>query len=346
MKIFLSLMVLSLVGLALGAPTSSEDDEVIVVSKDFFSKDSVIYSGKHKIVNLIVPLNGLNHDNDTNDSSEYSPNSNEIELNILMFFVEADVDSYGNRVDRGLYVLRNGKATKILENGRDAAASRDDSNLAFFGAKDGIYVYDYATNSAKKYGTVDDSIICIGKEETGDVIYILTENHEMFKVSNGGMVKEKLNDVVGARQFVLDLSNNIYFYTEDKQAYVRTADGVKKIEGLPQNPSSVTLVNPPLFLYDDAVPFVVDNSLYFISVNGTTDDARTIFEPKAKPSAYAPEAFVIQYYAYNKKIYEFNLIAKIYEGVMGSLDSLIENNVDKILAAAKVSKRPRQHQRV
>ncbi|XP_026484163.2 uncharacterized protein LOC113392101 [Vanessa tameamea] len=346
MKIFLSLTVLSLVGLAFGAPTSSEEDEVLVITKDFFSKDSIIYSGKHEIVNLMVPLNGLNHENDNDHSSEYNPNSNEIDLNILLFFVEADVDSNGNRVDRGLYVMRNGKATKILEHGRDAAASRDDSNLAFFGAKDGIYVYDYANNSANKYGTVDYSIIGIGKEDTGDVIYILTENHEMFKVSKGGMRKEKINDVVDARQFVLDLSNNIYFYADDKQAYVRTINGVKKVEGLPQNPSSVTLIKPPVLMYEDAVPFVVDNRLYFIFANGTSEYFKTIFEPKAKPSAYAPDGFLIQYYAYNNKIYEFNLIAKFYDHVTSYLDTLIYDNMDKIQSAANKSPRPRQRQRV
>ncbi|XP_050358123.1 uncharacterized protein LOC126778527 [Nymphalis io] len=345
MKNFLSLTVLSLVCLALGAPASS-DDKVHVVDKELFTNDAIIYSGNHKIVNIIVPLNGLNNANDDGDSTEYNPNSNEKELNILLFFVEADIHLRDNRVARGLYVWRDGKATKLLDYGRDAAASRDNSTLAFLASNDGIYVYDYKNNSATKYGVINDNIMGIGKESTGDIIYILTKKHEMFKVSNGGMIKEKINDVVNAKQFVLDLSNNIYFYTLDKQVYVRTNNTVKKIEGLPKNSTSINLIKPPLFIFDDAVPVVVDNDLYFIFANGTTQFSDITFGPEAKPSAYAPDALLVQYYGYNNNIYEFNVITTIYDNVVNSLDNLIENNVNKILSAADKAKRPRQRQSV
>ncbi|CAH2098628.1 unnamed protein product [Euphydryas editha] len=307
MKILLSLAVLSLVGFVFTAVIYDGNGGVtFVVTKSMFSEELVKYSGSHEIVKLLLPLNSLNFDED--DFSEYHFKSDEFDSDDLtLFFVEADVDSEGKYVDQGLYVLKKGKATKLLDHGRDAAASSDNSTQVFFGAADGIYVYNKEKNSADKYGTVTDSIIGIAKESTGDIIYILTENHEVYKVSNKGTTKEKLDDIVNAKEIVLDYSNNIYFYSDDKKAYVHTPAGVKKIEGLPENSSSVTLLRPPLGL-TDGTAFVVDNVVYVINANASSERSRFEFEPKAKPSAFAPDAAQIQYYALDKKIYEVNLI--------------------------------------
>ncbi|XP_046974445.1 uncharacterized protein LOC124540779 isoform X2 [Vanessa cardui] len=338
MKIITSITVLSLIGFVLGAPTSNdEDDEKFLITKSMFPKEFIKYKAEHEIVNLLLPINSLNFDE--NESSESSSEESESEL--LLFFVEADVDSNGDRVDQGLYVLKEDKATKLLDHGRDAAASGDDSKLVFFGAKDGIYVYNKDNNSADKYGTVDDSIIAIAKEKTGDVIYILTENHEVFNVSNGGTTKEKLDDVVNAKEIVVDYSNNLYFYSDDKQAYVRSADGIKKIEGLPENPSSVKLIKPP-FILEDGVPFIVDNVAYIIYANGTSEHSGIEFKPKAKPSAYAPEAAMIQYYAYDKNIYEYNVLTIILGTILDELKNYLNKNSEDIQSLSTKSRKYRQ----
>ncbi|XP_026484010.2 uncharacterized protein LOC113392023 [Vanessa tameamea] len=338
MKIIRSITILSLLGFVCGAPISIDnDDEKILITKSMFPKEFIKYKAEHEIVNLLLPINSLNFDED--ESSESS--SEETEKEILLFFVEADIDSNGNRVDQGLYVLKEGKATKLLDHGRDAAASGDDSKLVFFGAKDGIYVYNNKNNSADKYGTVDDSIIGIAKEKTGDVIYILTENHELFKVSNAGTTKEKLDDVVNAKQIVLDYSDNIYFYSDDKQAYVRTADDIKKIEGLPENPSSVTLIKPP-FILENAVLFNVDNIVYIIYANGTSEHAGFEFKPKVKPSAYAPEAALLQYYAYDKNIYEYNILTIIFGTVLEELKNYLNKVSDDIQSLSTKSRKYRE----
>ncbi|CAH2098620.1 unnamed protein product [Euphydryas editha] len=336
MKILTSLAVISLVGLVLSAPTN-DDDEKLIITKSMFKKELVKYSGSHEIVNLLLPINSLNFDE--NDSSESDSNSNESDDDdLILFFVEADVDSEGKYVDQGLYVLKKGQATKLLDHGRDAAASSDNSTQVFFGAADGIYVYNKEKNSADKYGTVTDSIIGIAKESTGDIIYILTENHEVYKVSNKGTTKEKIDDIVNAKQIVLDTSNNIYFYSDDKKPYVRTPTGVKKIEGLPESPSSVTLVKPP-FLIEDGAVFVVENVVYVIYANGSSEQAGFEFKPKAKPSAYAPEAALIQYYALDKKIYEFNVLALLISDIVDELKEFLNEKEEDIKSISKKSRK-------
>ncbi|CAH2098630.1 unnamed protein product [Euphydryas editha] len=343
MKILQSLAVLSLVGFVFTAVIYHDNGSMtLVVTKSMFLKEGVKYSGSHEIVKLLLPLNSLNFDED--DLSESNFNSTEFDsADLTLFFVEADIDSEGKYVDQGLYVLKKGKVTKLLDHGRDAAASSDNSTLVFFGAADGIYVYNKENNSADKYGTVTDSIIGIAKESTGDIIYILTENHEVYKVSNKGTIKEKIDDIVNAKEIVLDFSNNIYFYSDDKKAYVRTPEGVKKIEGLPENPSSVTLVRPP-FTIEDGVMFVVDNVVYVINANASSERSGFEFKPKAKPSAFAPDAVLIQYYALDKKIYEFNPIKLVNSDIFDEWKDYVNNKIEDIKSISKKSRfRNRQH---
>lgn len=179
MRLLAYLTLFVLVSLLAAAPSTtsddSDDDDKLAITYKYFLDDYIKYTAEHDIVKIVVPLNSLNFD-EGDDSSE----SSEVDSDVILFFVEADVQTDGNKDYRGLYVLRDGKAKMILENGRDAAASGDDSKLVFLAADDGIYVYNYTTNSAEKYGNVTDSIIEIEKEKEGDVLYILTADHEVF----------------------------------------------------------------------------------------------------------------------------------------------------------------------
>ncbi|CAG4960806.1 unnamed protein product [Parnassius apollo] len=348
MKLFNTFSLFLLIGLAVTAPApekskeskenveskeskESGENEQITVTKDFFPDSFIVYRGKHEIVNIIVPLNSLNFNDDAKDN-ETSDNSN-----ITLFFVEADVDAAGNKVYKGLYVLKDGKAKKILGNGRDAAASSDDSKDVFFGAKDGIYKYDPKKTKAVKYGTVRDSIIGIAKENATDVIYILTEDHDVYKVTEEGQKKVKIDDVVGAREIVLDNSNNLFFYGVNKKPYVVNDDGVKKIEGLPKNPNSVRLIKPPFFL-ENGVPFTSDNVAYLIYPNGTSERTDFDFKSNAKPSAYGMEAALIQYYGYCKNIYEYNILSLVLAGIIDDLKNFLENQAPTIQTLATQSR--------
>ncbi|XP_068624411.1 uncharacterized protein [Battus philenor] len=301
---------------------SGESDR-LTITKHFYPDSFVVYKGKHDIVNILVPLNSLNFDEDSEDDDTSDDD------NTTVFFVEADKDAKGKRIDRGLYVLKGGKATKILDNGRDAAASSDNSKEVFFGAQDGIYTYNQKDNTAVKYGSVTDSIIGIAKENITDAIYILTEDNIVYKVTESGEKKEKVENVDGALEIVLDYSDNLYYYGADKQPYVLTADGVQKINGLPEHPKSVRLVKPP-FVIEEGVPFISDNEVYFIYPNGTSEVTGFDFKPNAKPTAYGIEATLIQYYGYNKKIYEYNILAILLNEAIDELKNFLETKSSTI----------------
>ncbi|CAG4960757.1 unnamed protein product [Parnassius apollo] len=301
------LIVLLLAGAINANPVSkeSDEDEKITLTEDFYFKKFIVYNAKHDVVNILVPTNSLNFD----DNDEL--NMETFDKNIILFIVEADVDAAGNRVDKGLYVYKNGEATKLLENGRDAAASSDDSTDVFFGAKDGIYVYDNKENKAVKYGSVTDDIIAIAKENATDVIYYLNKDHELYKVTDNGQKSVKIDDVVGAQEIVLDTANNIYFDTEDKQVYVVNENGVKKI---------------------------TDNAFYVIYSNGTSELTDFEITSEAKPSAYAMEATFVQFYAFHKKIYKYNLLEILSGGFFEVLNKFLEENQEIIINATPVSK--------
>ncbi|XP_069363439.1 uncharacterized protein [Maniola hyperantus] len=298
MRLLTCFTALLLVGLLVAAPTSNdEEDKIGLRTQKFYHEKFVIYKAEHDIVNLVL-LN-LNE-------NLISPETKDRDcLNLTLFFVEADVHQDGSRVDQGLYVLKEGKATKILDYGRDAAASRHNSTKAFFGAKDGLYVYNPETNSADKYGTITDSIIAIDMERFGKVIYILTEDRDVYKVTDNGEKKEKLEDVVKPKQIVLDYQNNLYFFSDDKVLYVRTADGVKKIEGLPEATGIVTIFKPPM-IRENGAPILIDNESYFVYSNGSSIASTTKFDPKSIPTALA-EMISVVYFAHDKKIYEYNV---------------------------------------
>ncbi|XP_034837668.1 uncharacterized protein [Maniola hyperantus] len=319
----------ALIGLLVGDPIPYKEDQPLVVTMDYYRDELIIYRGKYDIVKILVPINSLNFDEAESNESE----SLEDDTDIILFFVEAEEQPDGTRQDKGLYVFKEGKATKILTNGRDASASGDDSKLVFFGAADGLYVYNQTTNSADKYGPITDGIVAIAKEKTGDVLYILTEDREVFKVSDNGEKKEKLDDVVNAKEIVLDYSDNLYFFADDKKPYVRTTDGVKPIEGLPEDISKVKLIKPP-FILDDSVPFLADNKVYIISSDGTSEVSDIGFRSKAKPTAYAPEAALVQYYAFDKNIYEYNILKLLMEAANEELRNYLNSKATDIRTLA------------
>lgn len=330
MKTIVSLIAVLLVGACVAAPASEkDDDEPLIISRDFYIKDFIKYSAEHDIVKVVIPLNSINF-----DESESSEENSSEEADVLLFFVEADIDENGDRVYKGLYSLKDGKAKKVLENGRDIAASADDSKLVFFGASDGIYVYNSEDDSAVKYGSVEDDIVGIAKEKTGEVIYILTNDHIVYKVSENGTKKEKLEDVVNAKQIVLDFSDNLYFLSDDKVPHVRNAEGVKQIEGLPENSSYLQLVRPP-FILDDGVLFVADKSVYIIYANGTSENSGFEIKSDARPSAYAPDGALIQFYAHDKKIYEYNVLKLILGEVLQELKEFFSDKTEDIRELAK-----------
>ncbi|XP_047037907.1 uncharacterized protein LOC124643097 [Helicoverpa zea] len=330
MKLLLFFTASLLAGLAYSAPTSNDDDDTLVVTADFFPESLAVYTAEHDIVKLLVPLNALNFEDDADEEEESSSDSD-----ALVFFVQADKNENGGLVDQGLFVLKNGQATKLLDHGRDAAAANDDTKTAYFAANDGIYAYNAKDNKAEKYGTVTDDLISIAKVNGSDILYILTADQVVYKVTEEGTKKEKLNQIVNAKELILDYQNNLYYYTNDNKVYVLVGDEVKQISGLPENASSVNIINPP-FVIENGVPVIVDNKAYVAYENGTSELAG--FDFQIKPTAYAMEATLIQFYAYEKKVYEYNVLTILFSELLSELKSYLEDKTDDIQAIATRSR--------
>ncbi|CAH2217703.1 jg21600 [Pararge aegeria aegeria] len=185
MKLLTCLTAFALLSLLAAAPISNEGDE----NKELYIEDFVKYKAEHDIVYLVVLINSIYFDKD--HSSEFE--SKEADKDILVNFLEAEVQPDGSHVDQDLYNIKEG-AKKILENGSDAVASVNQRKIVFFGAKDGLYVYNPATNEAYKYRQITDSVIAITMAVGGDIIYVLTEDrqHQMaiysLKFKNTGLL--------------------------------------------------------------------------------------------------------------------------------------------------------------
>ncbi|XP_045507751.1 uncharacterized protein LOC123703704 [Colias croceus] len=302
LKIFAALLLL---GLAHAAPTTY--NYCIIVKKEQFPENLVKYTGEHDIVKIVVPVNSLNFDDFDSIVKKAIHFNPKVAGNLTLFFIEADVDESGKLNYQGLYVLKNNKAKKILENGRDAAASvGDNTSSVFLAASDGLYLYNDEDQSAQKYGSITDNIIAIDKESETDVLYILTEDKTVYRVTDNGNKKEKLEDVKNAQQLVIDSQNNLYFYTTDKKLYVRTSEGVKQVTGLPEEHSSLVLAKYLVGL-DDFLPILVDYKFYSVYANGTFSTSPQVeFTTDFQPTAFTLEGTIVQYYGYNKKIYEIN----------------------------------------
>ncbi|XP_013184701.2 uncharacterized protein LOC106130409 [Amyelois transitella] len=305
-------------------------NEKLIIDSDFFDSQFKIYSSQHDIINLMLPLNALNFDED-NDDDDYSNN------HFSLFFTEVDIGADGEKDYKGLYVLRDRQAHKLLDNGRDSTSSNGDKKDVYFAASDGIYKYNPEKTAAEKYGNLNDNFISIlqvnGTDET--TLYVIDDKYEMYKITGEGTKKEKVNGVSKVQQFVLDFENNIYFYDQNKDVYVINEQGVTKFEGLKKDPKYIQLLKPA-FLFLNYVPLILDDKVYLIYADGRTE--LSDFVIKNKPTGYALEGTLIQFYAYEKKIYEYNLLQIVISGMLEEVKSYFDDNVETIKEVATRSR--------
>ncbi|GBP55094.1 hypothetical protein EVAR_46391_1 [Eumeta japonica] len=308
----------------------STDDEVIV-TQEFFPDELAIYTAEHEIVSLVAPVNAINFDDDDDDQDEET----ESDQNAILFFALADIGPNGEKIDKGLYILQNKVATKLLDNGRDTSAELGDSKVVYFGASDGIYKYNYAEKKAEKYGTITDSVLQLAKVNGSDAIYILTDDKQLYKVTEAGTKKTRIDGVTDPKEIVIDYSNNLFCIGANNKPYVVTADEVREITGFSSDSTYAKLIRPP-FLFEDGLPFVSGDKVYMIYSNETSET--TDFTLQVKPSAYAMEAALIQYYGYNKKIYEYNILAIIMGSMLDEMKSYLQNfasDINKIATRSR-----------
>ncbi|XP_026317940.1 uncharacterized protein LOC113228776 [Hyposmocoma kahamanoa] len=239
-----------------------------------------VYSGSHDIDKIVVPVNMIN--------DEYRGST--------FFFVMKDY--------KGLYVSINGTVTKLLDDGTDVTSTNDMTDKVFFATKRGIYIYNPKKNTADKYGNFDQELIGIANENVNDTIFVLTKDKEVFKVVDNGTMKFETN-YTNVDQIMLDNLNNLYFLIGKDPYVVTENEGVKKVEGLPVNPSYVKLAKHVEIVYDGII-FISDKTLFSINTNGIAEGF-TGNEFDVALTAVSVEDVSKNYYAYDKKIYEMNI---------------------------------------
>lgn len=270
-----------------------------------------VYSGDHDIIKIVVPVNKIN---------DHTSDQVTVDRGLTYFFVEADISN--GKDYKGLYVSNNGTVTKLLDDGTDVTSTKDETDRAFFATKRGIYVYNYNKNTADKYGNIDDELTGITNEKGSNTIFVLTKDKKILKVVDDGNTKIETS-YTNVDQVMLDYSNNLYFVI-GKDPYVVTAnEGVKKVEGLPANPTYVGLAKHAA-LFDEGVLFISDNRIFEISPSGNIQDFNES-NLKVTPTAVSVEGLLINYYAYNKKIYETNLGEAILTAIASGIKSFFEN---------------------
>ncbi|XP_028166849.1 uncharacterized protein LOC114357437 [Ostrinia furnacalis] len=255
-----AITILLLVGLVTAVHSSS-------VNNDLNNEDAVVYPRKNYIMKIVVPLNSMTLNEDTD--------------NKYLFYIDAQ---------KGLYVEKNGEVTKLLTNVVDIAATMDNSNKVYLAATDGIYTFKAKDRIAEKYGSLTDNVISIAVTSGTEEIYIITKEKVLYKVTDGGNSKVEIANVKDALGMALDGMNNLYFVDGKKQVFVRSTDGiVTKVKGLPENPTVVKLING--VGSSMSVSLFIDNIMYRVYFNGTCEFAN--FNSFNMATATSPDSCLI-----------------------------------------------------
>ncbi|XP_028039905.1 uncharacterized protein LOC114250290 [Bombyx mandarina] len=225
-------------------------------------KDYDTDSNKHDITD---PLN----DTSGNNSSSVPDNFSGIFDSSTTRFIARSVTRGGKKESMGIYAYKNGKLKMILEDSL-AVSPWSSKSRAYLGNKDGIYVYDTETEKLEKYGNLSDNVIGIAKENRSDDLYILTEDHVVYKVTEEGTKKVKINEAEHVEKIALDWDDNLYYIGANDHPYVVTSDGAKKIEGLPVNSTRTFISRPPIKIEHGAW-FMCEKQAYIIYPNATSE---------------------------------------------------------------------------
>ncbi|KAL0832780.1 hypothetical protein ABMA28_000945 [Loxostege sticticalis] len=276
--------------------------------KNVLDEKEVIYTGEHEIVKIYTSLALME----------------ELEVQRrLVFFIDADINNDGSKVDKGLYVIIDNSTTKLLNNGKDIAG--DATGKVFFATNDGVYAFNPKERKAYKYGHMEEKIISLAVENNTGVIYALTENHIMYKITENGNKSEVDDRVQHAREIIIDMLDNLYYFDEQKNLYVVVDHDAKKIDGLPKNPTSITMIKPPIGV--EGIFLIADDVPYIVYSNGTTIKSEDAKLHRTKSTAYSFDAMIVLYFGHEKKIYEYNILEKIITGIFEGLSDWVKKNL-------------------
>ncbi|KPJ01195.1 hypothetical protein RR46_03066 [Papilio xuthus] len=267
-----------------------------------FREEQVIFSSEFNITSILVPA----------DNTKYVP-ADVVDIPSIFFTIS------NPRLEGGscIYVLEGLAAYEVLEGGRDSTADYSSDKSVYFGAKDGVYIYDGNTLSARKYGPYNDDILQLQKANNTDAIFILNSERKIYKIEKNGTVKIKIQSILCALEFVLDTSNNIYYIAcDDRMPHIARHDGsyISYVTTVSENFKEIKLLRPA-FIMDKCVPFFADGGLYILHANGTSE--KKDFYIRERPTAYSIDATLYLVAALNGKIYEFNVMEVLLKSMFG-----------------------------
>ncbi|XP_073963551.1 uncharacterized protein [Choristoneura fumiferana] len=295
-----------------GCSAAPPNEPYLVIKESFFKSKYLLYTGKHDIVRIFVPLHQFKLDIGPSvavdqDSSGSSSSSEETKPPFTLFFVEGDYKN-DEVINKGLYIFTKGKATKLLENGRDAVATQ--ANTIYLGGKDGIYKYDNATNTATKHGTVTDSIIQFAYNNKTDSIYYLTDDNEVYKLNEDATASVKVPGLTDVQQIAIGYEGSLYYNSAKEFYVVKLKDGgvPRKVTGLPENWNKIVLA-APFYETEVGVLLYVDNDLYILEeVHSRKGPIRTEAIVTAQSSQYT----FFHFFGKDKKMYVFHDMELFY----------------------------------
>lgn len=229
---------------------------------------------------------------------------------------------------KGLYTLKTADtdntliSTKILDNGRCTAS---DSSTVYFGASDGIYTFNFIAKKAEKYGNITVDVKAIQKHAYKDIIYVIA-NNQLNKITDKGTIMKKVESVNDVQEIVLDRDNNVYLFEkrdvnakkfEEKygKPKVIVKDQVIDIIGLPDKYNQIKLIRS--FASTEGVLLLLDNRIYRMFSNGTSVSTDYTFDNA--PSAYYLDLGIIQLYGHNRKLYQFNILGLVLQGLSSAI---------------------------
>ncbi|CAH2987409.1 unnamed protein product [Chilo suppressalis] len=296
--------------------TSTNSRYIISKKEDsMFKNEQIIFASDFNITRLLVPADGNKYIHA--DSSDIPS----------IFFTISDPKLEGGSC---IYVLEGFAAYEVLEGGRDSTADYGHDTTIFFGAKDGIYKYNSGSLSAKKYGPFRDDIVQLQKANGSDAIYILNNEHRIYKIEKNGTVRTRVRSVPCALEFVLDTSDNIYYLDcDDHMPHIVKSDGslLSLTTSVVEDFKEVKLLRPA-FVMENCIPFFGDGNLYILFANGTNE--KKDFYLAEKPSAFSIDAALYLVAAIDGKIYEFNVMEILLRSMFG-LSTEWPRDVTKIL---------------
>lgn len=288
----------SIIALLMSVATAS------ILDADVYKAESLLYTARNDIVDI---------------------HSSKVNTDIL-FIVERILPDGDFK---GLYALKTADhdysliSTKVLDNGK---CTDSDNSVVYIGASNGIYTYNFNKKKAEMYGNITADVKAIQKHANKDVIYAIA-NDQLNKITEKGTVMKKIESVNDVQEIVLDEDNNLYLY-EKRDANAKNFkdnmyskpkvivnDNVIDVKGLPDNYSQMKLFKS--FGFTEGVILLLDNRFYRMFSNGTS--ARTEYTFENAPTACYLNLGIIQLYSYDRKLYQFNIIGLVLQGLNSAI---------------------------